>query len=209
AGEDGIKVVDSAWRTKGVRDLVAIPLYLNALLTNAPGGVLPTTKEEVLKLFIEGQERKRPHVEALRDVLEDNHRPILIQLAVAATPGGNTYLSDANAKAIVSTVEKQLSDAGQFSVTVPAPIVVLDTLVNHDILVRAPDGSVGFQHQQLQEWHASFEVEGAMLAANMGDSDAHAQLVGMLNAATWEEPALFACERLSRAGDKERDAVAK
>jgi hypothetical protein len=209
AGEDGIKVVDSAWRTKGVRDLVAIPLYLSALVTNAPGGVLPTTKEEVLKLFIEGQERKRPHVDALRDVLEGNHRPILIQLAVAATPSGNTYLSDANAKAIVSTIEKKLSDAGQFSITVPSPMVVLDTLVNHDVLVRAPDGSVGFQHQQLQEWHASFEVEGAMLAASMGDSDAHAQLVGMLNAATWEEPILFACERLSRAGDKERDAVAK
>ena len=209
AGEDGIKVVDSAWRTKGVRDLVAIPLYLNALVTNAPGGVLPTTKEEVLKLFIEGQERKRPHVDALRDVLEGNHRRILTQLAVAATPSGNTYLSDANAKAIVSSVEKKLSDAGQLSITAPAPMVVLDTLVNHHVLVRAPDGSVGFQHQQLQEWHASFDVEGAMLAASTGDSDAHAQLVGMLNAPAWEEPILFACERLSRAGDNECDAVAK
>jgi hypothetical protein len=209
AGEDGAKVVDSAWRTKGLRDLVAIPLYLNALVTNAPGSVLPTTKEEVLKLFIEGQERKRPHADALRDVLEDNHRPILVQMAVAATPSGNTYLSDVIAKTIVSTVEKKLSDAGQFSITVPAPMVVLDTLVNHDILVRAPDGSVGFQHQQLQEWHASFDVERAMLAASAGDTDAHAQLAGMLNAGAWEEPILFACERLSRAGDKERDAVAK
>lgn len=209
AGEAGIKVVDGAWRTEGVRDLVAIPLYLNALVTNTPGGVLPTTKEEVLKLFIEGQERKRPHADALRDVLEDNHRAILIQLAVAATPSGNTYLSDTNAKAIVSTVEKELSNAGQFAITVPAPMAVLDTLVNHDILVRAPDGSVGFQHQQLQEWHASFEVEGAMLAASTGDSDAHTQLMGILNTTTWEEPILFACERLSRAGDRERDALAK
>ena len=209
AGEAGIKVVDGAWQTEGVRDLVAIPLYLNALVTNTPGSVLPTTKEEVLKLFIEGQERKRPHADALRDVLEDNHRAILIQLAVAATPSGNTYLSDTNAKAIVSTVEKELSNAGQFAITVPAPMAVLDTLVNHDILVRAPDGSVGFQHQQLQEWHASFEVEGAMLAASTGDSDAHTQLMGILNTTTWEESILFACERLSRAGDMERDALAK
>jgi hypothetical protein len=208
AGEDGIRVVDSAWRTKGVHDLVAIPLYLNALVTNAPGGVLPTTKEEVLRLFIEGQERKRPHFDALRDVLEDNHRSILIQLAVAATPSGNTYLSDANARAIVSTVEKKLSDTGQFAITVPSPMVVLDTLVKHDILVRAPDGSVGFQHQQLQEWHASFDVQRSMIAASKGDRDEHAKLVGMLNAATWEEPILFACERLSGAGDKELDVVA-
>lgn len=209
AGEDGVKVVDNAWRTKGVRDLVAIPLYLNALVTNAPGGILPTTKEEVLKLFIEGQERKRPHVDALRDTLEDNHRPILIQLAVAATQSGNTYLSDANARAIVSAVENKLIGVGQFSVTVPAPMVVLDTLVNHDILVRAPDGSVGFQHQQFQEWHASFDVEDAMLAASTGGSDAYAQLIGILNADTWEEPILFACDRLSDAGDKGRDAVAR
>lgn len=209
AGEDGIKVVDSAWRTTGLRDLVAIPLYLNALVTNAPGGVLPTTKEEVLRLFIEGQERKHPNAAALRDVLEDNHRTILIQLAVAATSSGNTYLSDANAKAFVSIIARKLSEAGQLSITVPAPMVVLDTLVNHDILVRAPDRSVGFQHQQLQEWHASFDVEGAMLAAGTGDSAAHSHLVGMLNAATWEEPILFACERLSRAGDKEHDALAK
>lgn len=209
AGEDGMKVVDSAWRTEGVRDLVAIPLYLNALVANAPGGVLPSTKEAVLKLFIEGQERKRPHADALRDVLEDNHRAILIGLAAAATPSGNTYLSDANARAIVSAVEKELSNAGQFATAVPGPMEVLDTLVNHDILVRDQDGSVGFQHQQLQEWHASFEVGRAMLEASTGDCEGYAHLVGMLNTTTWEEPILFACERLSRAGDRERDAVAK
>ncbi len=208
AGEDGIKVVDTAWRTKGVRDLVSIPLYLNALVTNAPGGVLPTTKEEVLRLFIEGQERKRPHVDVLRDVLEGNHRPILIQLGAAATASGNTYISDSNAKAIVSKIEKKLNETGQFSINVPSPMVVLDTLVNHDILVRYPDNSVGFQHQQLQEWHASFDVAEAMLAAIADDRDASAKLVGMLNDAMWEEPILFACERLSRAGRREQNAVA-
>lgn len=208
AGADGVKVVDSAWRTKGVRDLVAIPLYLNALVTNAPGGVLPTTKEEVLRLCVEGQERKRPHADALRDVLEDNHRPILIELAVAATPSGNTYLSEATARTIVSAAERKLSDAGQFSITVPAPMVVLDTLVDHDILVRAPDGTVGFQHQQFQEWHASFDVAKAMMDSATGDYDANAALVSMLNATVWEEPVLFACERLSRGSDGERDAVA-
>ena len=208
AGEDGVKVVDSAWRTKGVRDLVAIPLYLNALVTNAPGGVLPTTKEEVLRLCVEGQERKRPHADALRDVLEDNHRPILIEIAVGATPSGNTYLSEATARTIVSAAEKKLSDAGQFSIAVPAPMVVLDTLVNHDILVRAPDGSVGFQHQQFQEWHASFDVANAMTGSASGNYDANAALVGMLNATVWEEPVLFACERLSGGASGERDAVA-
>ena len=209
AGDDGVKVVDTAWRTKGVRDLVAIPLYLHALLANASGGVLSTTKEEVLRLLVEGQERKRPHADALRDLLEDNHRPILIRLAVAATPTGNTYLSDTAAKTIVATVEKELSAAGQLSITPPSPTVVLDTLVSHHVIVRSGDGSVGFQHQQLQEWHASFDVEKAMLASSAGDCDANALLVTMLNAAAWEESILFACERLSRAGDRAREAVAR
>ncbi|HTQ13450.1 MAG TPA: hypothetical protein VMH86_06200 [Rhizomicrobium sp.] len=209
AGDDGVRVVDSAWRTKGVRDLVAIPLYLHALLANTPGGTLPTTKEEVLRLFIEGHERKRQHATALRDILEDSHRPVLIRLAVAATPSGNTYLSDEAARAIVSTVERELSDAGQLSIAVPSPTVVLDTLVSHHVIVRSRDGSVGFQHQQFQEWHASFDVEKAILASSAGDYDANELLVSMLNAIAWEEPILFACERLSRTQDHERDAVAK
>jgi hypothetical protein len=41
----GEAILDHAWRTAGVRDLVAIPLYLMALLTHTPAAALPTTKE--------------------------------------------------------------------------------------------------------------------------------------------------------------------
>ena len=34
-GQEGVDLVDRAWRTPGVRELVGIPLYLNALLTLA------------------------------------------------------------------------------------------------------------------------------------------------------------------------------
>jgi hypothetical protein len=36
-GDDGEKLVDQAWRTPGLRSLIAIPFYLNALLTLVPG----------------------------------------------------------------------------------------------------------------------------------------------------------------------------
>ena len=45
-GTDGESLMDHAWRTPGLRELVAIPLYLTALLKRARGGSLPTTKEE-------------------------------------------------------------------------------------------------------------------------------------------------------------------
>jgi len=48
-GEEGARLVDEAWLTPGVRDLVAIPLYLTALLKRAPGAQMPSTKEEVLR----------------------------------------------------------------------------------------------------------------------------------------------------------------
>jgi hypothetical protein len=47
-GQDGIDLVDRAWQTPGVRELVGIPLYLNALLTIPPGARFPGTKEAVL-----------------------------------------------------------------------------------------------------------------------------------------------------------------
>jgi len=38
-GDEGVDLVDRAWRTAGVRNLVAIPLYLNALLALRVGYV--------------------------------------------------------------------------------------------------------------------------------------------------------------------------
>jgi hypothetical protein len=43
-GDDGEAVLDHAWRTPGLRELVAIPLYLTALVDQSSGGTLPTTK---------------------------------------------------------------------------------------------------------------------------------------------------------------------
>jgi hypothetical protein len=56
-GPDGEALVDQAWRTPGVRELIAIPLYLTALLRSTPGAQFPRTKEEVLRLFVTQHEQ--------------------------------------------------------------------------------------------------------------------------------------------------------
>lgn len=61
SGDVGIKIVDDAWRTSGVRQLVATPLYLSVLLKGASRSVHPTTKEEVLRLFVEQHEYASEH----------------------------------------------------------------------------------------------------------------------------------------------------
>jgi hypothetical protein len=51
-GEAGVELIDYAWRTPGVRELVGIPLYLNSLLTLPSGAPFPEAKETVLDMFV-------------------------------------------------------------------------------------------------------------------------------------------------------------
>ena len=51
-GEAGVRMLDQAWRTAGVRELVPIPPYLTALLALPDATPFPTTKEEVLRRFV-------------------------------------------------------------------------------------------------------------------------------------------------------------
>lgn len=207
AGAKGEALLDHAWRISGLRDLVSIPLFLNALLTKAPGVAMPTTREEVLRLFV--TEYERAHTEALYADLHDFQDELLVGLAVEATTIANTAISDTRARNVVSTVGKRLKDEGQWT-TPPQPTFVLDTLVNHHVLTRpGGKGGVSFQHQQIQEWYASFEVERLMRAAAANDQGATGKLrETVLDIPSWGEAILFACERVSRADPAGEDVTA-
>lgn len=91
------------------------------------------------------------------------------------------------------------------------PMSVLDALVSAHMLVRseAESGGVSFQHQQFQEWFASFRLQQLMLSAVSGDNDAKRTLrEDVLDIPVWEEAILFACDRLSRADQDGIRAVA-
>lgn len=199
-GSQGLTILDHAWRTPGVRELVAIPLYLTALLAQIPGEILPTTKEEVLRLFVAEHERAANKVEALREVIFGFHADMLTALAIEATQAGNTTIPVRRACAVVKEVEDRLGADGQIT-TAPQPTAVLEALVSHHLLVRSGSetgGGISFQHQQFQEWYAAFEVERLMRAA-AGDPAVRQKLkTYVLNLRRWEEPILFSCERVSR-----------
>ena len=209
-GVQGVATLDQAWRTPGIRELVAIPLYLTTLLAHTPGETLPTTKEEVLRLFVAEHERAADKAEALRAVLFGFYTPMLVALAVEATRAANTTISDHMARAVVKQIEDQLCADGQI-MRAPQPTTVLDVLVSHHTLVRsgAEPGGLSFQHQQFQEWYASFEVEALMRAAIGGNQEDRQTLrADVLNIPTWEESILFACERVSRTDHTGMQAVA-
>lgn len=209
-GSKGESVLDHAWRTPGLRDLVAIPLYLTALLEQAPEGSLSTTKEEVLRSFVEELERDKDKLATLRQALQRLHRNFLEGLAVEATRQRTVALSEEQARATVDTVQKKLKAEQQIA-ELFQPMKILDALVDAHMLICSgtESGSVSFQHQQFQEWFASFRVQQLMLSASQGEDEAKKLLrEEILDIPVWEEAILFACDRLSRTDDNGINAVA-
>ena len=199
AGAKGEALIDHAWRIPGLRELVSVPLYLNALLIRAPNEAMPITKEEVLRLFIAEHESSAENAEALHVQLHGLHGEMLTALAVEAMTSASTAVSEIRARSVISETSNRLRFEGQIT-DQPQPREVLDLLVSHHALVRSGNsGGVSFQHEQIQEWYASFVVDRLMCAAAAGEASAATRLeVNILNMPSWEEAILFSCERLSR-----------
>jgi hypothetical protein len=203
AGAAGEKIVDDAWRTPGIRELIATPLYLSVLVSAGSQGSGSTTKEEVLRLFVQQHERASEHAEALHATLLGCHAEVLTALASHLNTAGSTTITDADARRIVMGVIAQLREQGQIAGQFE-PLAVLDVLTSHHTLTRsgARNGAIAFQHQQFQEWYASHEVAKLMRACSKGDSSACARLrASVFDQPTWEESILFAVERVSREDD--------
>lgn len=205
-GEAGLRTLDQAWRTAGVRELVSIPLCLRVLITLPEGVPFPTTKEEVLRRFVAAHEDDVQHAEVLADVMHGLHGRFLEDLAVTATRALTTTIAVDLARKSVARTDDLLVDQGQLTQK-PQPNTVLETLVGHHVLTRSGDpAGYSFQHQQFQEWYASQFVERLMLAT-IGDAGSRERLKSdVLNQSAWEEPILFACERLAHGGAKEQEA---
>lgn len=212
-GADGETLLEEARAISGLRELVSVPLFLNAILRLSPGSRLPTTKEGVLAAFVEQHNQVANRTEALRNATLGHEQEILADLAAEATRTTNTSLPDRNARASVQATQRRLADEGQISAhSAPQPMTVLDSLIAEHLLVRSSGTPAGysFQHQQFQEWYASFAVEHAMQNMAAGDATAAEQLaIEFLDVRPWEESILFACERMASGSDTDVDAVAR
>jgi len=209
-GQEGVELVDRAWRTPGIRELMGIPLYLNALLTLPSGASFPETKEAVLRMFVQQNESAPDKIERLQRDALGQHRAMLVGLAIEANRTANTVVSDSHANRTISSIVRQLSEEGQIG-GAPQPRAILEGLAAAHLLVRSAgsDGAIRFQHQLFQEWYGAAEVEKLMLQAAAGDTAAHKRLrEEILNWPSWEESILFACDRLSRSDETGVQAVA-
>lgn len=208
-GNAGVRMVDQAWRTAGVRELVTIPLYLTALLAFPEDAPFPTTKEAVLRRFVAVHEAHTQRAEALAAVTHGLHHRFLEDLAVTATLAANTTIAETVARRSVTETDDALVAERQITEK-PQPNTVLEALVSYHVLIRrgGPAG-YSFQHQQFQEWYASHFVERLMLRS-IGDTASLDKLkADVLNQPAWEESILFACERLAGGNPKQHEACGK
>ncbi len=205
-GDQGTRIVDEAWRTSGVRELVSIPLYLTTLLSLSNDQPFPRTKEEILRRFVQAHEQQADHAESLKETVKGLQKEFLSTLAVVATQAANTSIPEANARRSTAQTDDRLVKDGQLTIKLQTTDV-LDALVNHHVLVRTgkPAG-YSFHHQQFQEWYASMHVEHAMLES-VDDAKAIEKLkADILNATPWEEPILFSVERMARGDERQQKA---
>ena len=208
-GEAGARIVDQAWRTSGVRELVTIPLYLTALLSLPEDAPFPTTKEAVLRHFVAAHENEASRAEALRAGAQGFQLDYLDGLSVLATRTANTAIADSNARRSIVETENLLADTGQITIK-SQPDAVLDVLVSNHVLMRAGDTpGYSFQHQQFQEWYASHSVERRIIA-EVSDLQRREKLKAeIFNLPIWEEAILFAVERLARGDTQQHDVCGK
>ena len=204
-GDAGEGMVHKAWHTPGVRELITVPLYLTALLALPEDVQFPQTKEELLRRFVAVHEKDYQRNEALAEATDELHARYLQGLAERATRAANTTIGDSAARKSVLDAATALEAEGQISGK-PKPNVVLDVLVNHHVLVREREpAGYSFQHQQFQEWYASKAVEDLMAEAAGNHNSRGSLKADVLNQRVWEEPILFACERLARGDDAQQD----
>ena len=204
--DEGERLLDKAWLTDGVRELVTIPLYLTALLSLPEGGAFPKTKEEILRRLVTIHENDYQKAEAVRKVTHGLHGQYLTELGIIATRAANTTIVEAAARNAISDAGDALVANGQIAMR-PEPHEVLEVLVNCHALIHIsePEG-YSFQHQQIQEWYASHFVE-QMICQSIDSEHSHDTLrTHVLDQRAWEEPILFACERMA-CGDEAQQAA--
>jgi len=155
-------------------------------------------------------EQEPDRSETLRGALQGFHQEFLEEIAIKATKKGTIALTEEQARSAVNDVQERLKAKQQISESLQ-PMTLLDTLVDAHMLVRSgmANGGVSFQHQQFQEWFASFRVQQRLLSASQGD-DQERDIIRekVFDVPFWEEAVLFACDRLSRDDEDGKNAVA-
>ena len=190
-------------------ELTRTPFILSEVASLFEAGAeIPSTKIGVLAQVLRLQEQRDEHRNALQAApIFGRQTDYLKALATEMTRRGAVALPEADARAVVAAVARELADRGQIE-PVGAP-AVLATLTAHHVLERVdyPQTAFQFEHQQLQEYYAALDVRARLLDLRDDDRDATGRFTAdYVNDPAWAEPLRMIAETFAeQTGDGETD----
>ena len=151
---------------------------------------IPSTKLGVLAQVLRLHEQRDEHRNSLQAApIFGQQMAYLKALATEMTRCGAVTLSEADARAVVAAVARELVERGQIE-RAGAP-AVLATLSAHHLLERVdyPDTVFQFEHQQFQEYCAALDVRARLFDLADDDHDATDRFTAdYVNRSAWAEP---------------------
>lgn len=190
-------------------ELTRTPFILSEVASLFEAGAeIPSTKIGVLAEVLRLQEQRDEHRNALQSApIFGRQTDYLKALATEMTCRGTVALHEADGRAVVAAVARELADCGQIE-PVGAP-AVLATLTAHHVVERLdyPQTAFQFEHQQLQEYCAALDVHARLLDLHGEDHNATGRFTAdYVNDPTWAEPLRMIAETFAeQTGDGETD----
>ena len=172
-------------------ELTLTPFILSEVTSLFEAGTeLPSTKLRVLHQVIRLQERREEHRNALQSApIFGRQEDYLKALAAEMTRLGAVTLPESDARAIVAAVARNLAISGQIEPT-DAP-QILATLTARHVLERDdyPHTAFRFEHQQLQEYYATLDIQSRLVDPRDDDHDDTERFTSdYVNDPVWAEP---------------------
>ncbi|MBS9403086.1 hypothetical protein KG088_05540 [Halomonas sp. TRM85114] len=188
-------------------ELTRTPFILSEVASLFEAGAdFPSTKIGIIAQVLRLQEQRDEHRNALQSApVFGEQTEYLKALATEMTRRGAVALPEADARAVVAAVARELAHLGQIE-PVGAP-AVLTTLTAHHVLERVdyPVTAFQFEHQQLQEYCAALNVRTRLLDLLEDDCDATSRFTAdYVNDPAWAEPLRMIAETFAeQTGDGE------
>ena len=162
---------------------------------------IPSTKIGVLAKVLRLQEQRDEHRNALQAApIFGRQTDYLKALATEMTRRGAVALPEADARTIVAAVARELVHSGQIE-PVGAP-TILATLTAHHVLelIDYPQIVFRFEHQQLQEYCAAFDIRARLF--DLRDDAIYRFTADYVNDPGWGEPLCMIAETFAeQSGD--------
>ena len=183
-------------------ELTRTPFTLSEVASLCEAGAeIPSTKIGVLAKVLRLQEQRDEHRNALQAApIFGRQTDYLKALATEMTRRGAVALPEADARTIVAAVARELVHSGQIE-PVGAP-TILATLTAHHVLelIDYPQIVFRFEHQQLQEYCAAFDIRARLF--DLRDDAIYRFTADYVNDPAWGEPLCMIAETFAeQSGD--------